>query len=63
MSGIQEQLLLAEVKVKLMELIVNLQDDVNFTKQDAIEDIADILDLTNQTTIIFRELVQQAVKQ
>lgn len=63
MSGIQEQLLLAEVKVKLMELIVNLQDDVNFTKQDAIEDIAEILDLTNQTTIIFRELVQKAVKQ
>lgn len=63
MSGIQEQLLLAEVKVKLMELMVNLQDDVNFTKQDAIEDIAEILDLMNQTTIIFRELVQQAVKQ
>lgn len=63
MSGIQEQLLLAEVKVKLMELIVNLQDDVNFTKQDAIEDIAEILDLMNQTTIIFRELVQKAVKQ
>jgi len=63
MSGIQEQLLLAEVKVKLMELIVNLQDDDNFTKQDAIEDIAEILDLMNQTTIIFRELVQQAVKQ
>lgn len=63
MSGIQEQLLLTEVKVKLMELIVNLQDDVNFMKQDAIENIAEILDLMNQTTIIFRELVQQAVKQ
>ena len=63
MSFIQEQLLLAEVKVKLMELMVNLQDDVIFTKQDAIEDIAEILDFMNQTTIIFRELVQKAVKQ
>jgi len=63
MSGIQEQLLLAEVRVKLMELMVNLQDDANFTKQDAIEDIAEILDLMNQTTISFRELMQKAVKQ
>ncbi|MCL9969800.1 hypothetical protein MX569_04230 [Anoxybacillus kestanbolensis] len=63
MGSIQEQLLLAEVKVKLMELMVNLQDDANFTKQDAIENIAEILDHMNQTTISFRELMQKAVKQ
>jgi hypothetical protein len=62
MSSIQDQLLLAEIKVKLMELLVNLQDDVKFTKQDAIEELAGILDSVNQTSVSFRQMIAEVVK-